>query len=63
MKQKILHCENCKKETRQLIGNKYSVQNGNKRNIKHCCECGLRIIKNKNKTYSRDYSNKNGISN
>lgn len=63
MKQKIVRCENCKTETRHLIGKKYSPKNGSKRDIKHCCECGQRIIKNKNKTYTKNYSNKNGISN
>jgi hypothetical protein len=59
MKERIIRCENCKTETRHLIGKKHSVQNGSKREIKHCCNCGLRTIKNmkESRTYIKDYSN------
>jgi transcription elongation factor Elf1 len=60
MKERIIHCDNCNKDTRQLIGKKESVQNGAKREFRHCTNCNLRTIKNKKegKTYIKDYSNK-----
>jgi len=58
MKQKIMKCDKCGIETRHLIGKKESVQNGAKREFKHCCECNQRTIKSKSKgTYIKDYSN------
>lgn len=58
MKQKIIRCENCKEETRHLVGKKHSVQNGGKREIKHCLLCNKRIIKNRRQgQYIKDYSN------
>ena len=53
-----MRCENCKAETRHLIGKKHSVQNGSKREIKHCTGCNQRTIRSKTKgTYIKDYSN------
>lgn len=58
MKQKILRCDNCGKETRHLVGKKMSPANGTKREIKHCCNCGMRQIKNnKNGNHTRSYAN------
>ena len=67
MKEKILKCENCKMDTRHLVGKKHSVQNGGRREIRHCCECGQRIIKNRRtgqhiKNYSNEKTNKELLS-
>lgn len=60
MKERIIYCDNCKTETRHLVSKKHSVQNGAKREFKHCTLCNLRTIKNRKegRTYIKNYSNK-----
>ena len=58
MKQRILRCDKCGEDTRQLVGKKHSVQNGGKREFHHCTKCNIRTIKSKkNGQYTKNYSN------